>query len=779
MGGSRGVGVRMAMGILFLVWLACFSLSVQDAFRETAYEPFLLAENSGGGYPVFVADKLVRGWDGPDLVAGDRVLAIGGTDLRGAGPATWIAASARFHGPEPRIPVEFESSGRRVEATVAAGTYRRFWPRFVAAIAFVGCAVFLSFWARRSPLVDSIILTNLLAGIFFSCAFAGNATESGLAIFTHVASLALAAPLSLRVVLMFPHGRPPQSTWGRYGPWAFSSLALFDASRFYGVPLSYEWGALGSAAVGLAYVSLAVVVGARTYLRSDARARRRMKWVFLASYVVTVPFTLAVAASAFDPRFGSVLALLISVFGVLPIAVTVALVRFNLLDVDRLLGSAATYTVLIVVVLTATLWAVPALAEVVSVSTGVESTIAQMVLAFALALGLVRLHAWMRPGIDRVFFADRYEFEKGVHELMRDLSSCASPEELAQTAGQRLSGGLRLESLSLFLEVEDRMAPVFVEGSPVPSPIPRASPLVAALQQGGRILSEETSGSDPFDRAVLETLGAPVVLGIWGSGRLSGLLAFGPKKSGDVYTSTETALLAAVADKVGTELARFDQDARLAASTRLQEKLRQYMDPHLADRLDRDEPIDLGERELSILFSDLRNYTHYAQERPLDEVYSTVTRYARAVTSIVHRHGGSVVDFAGDGVMAVFGAPTDLPNKERAAVVAALDIIEEVGDLGTLKPGVGIATGRAYVASVRAGGQLHWTALGDTTNLASRIQGLTRDLDAWIVIDDATHAGAGAATRGFRPLGDVAIRGRSAAARLHALPMDPPPNTAT
>lgn len=758
------------MGVLFLVWLACFALSVEDAFRQTAYEPLLLRETPGG-YPVYIATKAVRGAAGPALAPGDAVRRIGGVDLKGATPSVWIAASARFHGPAPRIPIAFESDGAVREATLVAETYRRFWPRLLASLAFAGCAIFLSFWARPSVLTDAVVWTNLAAAIFFACAFAGDVFESRLALLAHVGSLALAAPLALRVVLLFPHGRPPGSALGRAGPWAFSLLAVLDVSRFYGTPLSPEWGALGSSLVGLVYVSIAVVVGARTYLASDALQRRQMRWVFLATYLVTVPFAVAVALSAFDPRFGSALAIGISAYGILPIALTIALVRLNLFDVDRLLGSAATYTVLLVVVLTGVLWAVPAIAQAVSSSTGIESTITQMVLAFGLALGLVRIHAWLRPGIDRVFFADQFAFERGMHELMGELSVCRDAESLARSAGERLSQAMRLESIVLFLEADDALVPVYAHGRAFPASFPRRSPLVAALEQGEAVLADDPPAPDPFGRAVLDTLGVRLVISIRSAGQVVGMIALGPKRSGDVYTSTETALLGAVADKIGSELERFDRDARLEASERLQGRLRRYVDPHLADRLDRDEQLDLGEREVAILFSDLRNYTEYAQDRALDELYATVSAYAASVSDVVHRHGGTVVDFAGDGVMAVFGAPAELPDKERAAVAAAREIVATVSRRQSLTPGVGIATGPAYVASLRGGSQLHWTALGDTTNLAARLQAQTRDENAWIVVDAATFERAGDQAEGFEPLGETAIRGRGRTAVLFALPI--------
>lgn len=766
----RSVGASSAMALAFLVWLTCFALSVDDAVRETAYEPVLVTRGASDGYPRFLAQK--AGLEQPHLpiTRGDAIVAVGGLDLKDASAATWIAAFARFAGPAAQVATTYEHDGRRAQTTLTAGSYRAFWPRHLASLAYVVCALFLAFRARPTRLVDAIVWTNLVSAIFFACTFAGGVTESALGIVAHVVSLALAAPLALRAVLLFPHGEPPRSALARYGPWAFSVLALFDASRFYGTPLSHEAGALGSAVVGLVYVALSIGISARTYLRSAAPARRQMRWMVLAGYLISVPFVLAIALTAFDARFGSVLALAIASFGVLPIAVAIALVRSNLFDVDRLLGSAGSYTVVIVIVLAGALWAVPALADTVHQTTGVESSIVQVVVAFALALCLVRLHGWLRPRIDRLFFAELYAFERGMHALLDELSGCAGPLELCRIAGERVARALRLDGATVFLAAGDVLAPVFVRGRSPVAPLTRQSPLVATLQDGPRVIADDSAALDPFERAVLEKLEVPLVLPIRDSGGIVGALALGHKRSGDVFTTTECALLVTVADKIASELKRFDQDERLAASDRLQAALRQYVEPGIAERLARGEDVDLGEREVSVLFSDLRGYTTYAEDRPLDEVHATVNRYAEVVAEIVHQYGGTVTDFAGDGMMAVFGAPGELDGKERAAVAAALRIVETVREL-ELAPGVGIATGPAWVATVRAGGQLHWSALGDTTNLASRIQSLTRELDAWVAIDETTWRRAGDEARDFVARGPHQVRGRSTAEEIYVLPV--------
>src|SRR5262249_54255877 len=148
--------------------------------------------------------------------------------------------------------------------------------------------------------------------------------------------------------------------------------------------------------------------------------------------------------------------------------------------------------------------------------------------------------------------------------------------------------------------------------------------------------------------------------------------------------------------------------------------------------------------------------------RRAEDIFSTVNRYTEAVSSILRRHGGSVVEFAGDGMMAVFGAPEDLPGKERAAVEAGYDVVGAVASLaapGADPPrgGVGIASGEACVGNVRGSDRLIWTVIGNTPNLAARLQGLTRELDAEMAIDAATWRRAGVAAVAFERRPAVAI----------------------
>jgi adenylate cyclase len=156
-----------------------------------------------------------------------------------------------------------------------------------------------------------------------------------------------------------------------------------------------------------------------------------------------------------------------------------------------------------------------------------------------------------------------------------------------------------------------------------------------------------------------------------------------------------------------------------------------------------------------------------------------VNRYTEAVSAVIQRRGGTVVEFLGDGLMAVFGAPDALSEHARVSVEAAHDVVATVRRLAlapaddgtTIGVGVGIASGRAFVGNVQTSDRLVYTAVGDVVNLAARIQGLTRDLQAAIAIDAPTHRRAGREAAAFQRHERVRIRGRAEPVDVWALPL--------
>jgi adenylate cyclase len=208
--------------------------------------------------------------------------------------------------------------------------------------------------------------------------------------------------------------------------------------------------------------------------------------------------------------------------------------------------------------------------------------------------------------------------------------------------------------------------------------------------------------------------------------------------------------------------------------------LSRYVPDAILDCIRRGTDVTCGTREVTVLFVDLHGFTGFSEPLGAEEVFRVLSEYAHCASSIVRKHGGTVVEFNGDGMMAVFGAPQELPHKERSGVAAAREIAREMLSRWTLPQGpsppvgVGVATGEAYVGNIQSADRLIWSAVGNTTNLASRLQQLTHELRTPVVIDAATWRGAGASAGDFERRPGTAIRGRRMSLDVFTLPPDQP-----
>jgi class 3 adenylate cyclase len=170
----------------------------------------------------------------------------------------------------------------------------------------------------------------------------------------------------------------------------------------------------------------------------------------------------------------------------------------------------------------------------------------------------------------------------------------------------------------------------------------------------------------------------------------------------------------------------------------------------------------------SVLFADIREFTPLAESQPPEETIELLNTYYTLMFNAISGHGGIVSQIAGDGLMAVFGAPLPLAEHCDAAVRAALEMIElielfNVEQASASKPqiriGIGIASGEMVAGYTGTNERATYTCIGDTVNVASRLEGHTKVAERSILIDGETRAGLrdDIAVDG---LGPVAIRGK-------------------
>ena len=181
------------------------------------------------------------------------------------------------------------------------------------------------------------------------------------------------------------------------------------------------------------------------------------------------------------------------------------------------------------------------------------------------------------------------------------------------------------------------------------------------------------------------------------------------------------------------------------------------------------------EREVSVLFADLQGFTAFSERHSPSDVLAMLNSYwAQTVPVVLGEHGGMIERFAGDAIMVVFNAAADQPDHALRAARAGLALQQAAAGVAQGRPDwptfrVGVNTGPAIVGNVGTEEQRSFTAIGDTTNLAARLQ--TTAEPGQVVLGEATHVAVRDRVQA-EPIGELELKGKTApvgAYRLIAL----------
>jgi class 3 adenylate cyclase len=181
--------------------------------------------------------------------------------------------------------------------------------------------------------------------------------------------------------------------------------------------------------------------------------------------------------------------------------------------------------------------------------------------------------------------------------------------------------------------------------------------------------------------------------------------------------------------------------------------------------------------DASVLFVDIRGFSTLAESQPAEETIELLNAWYALMFDAVGSHGGIVSQMIGDGLMVIFGAPVPLPSHAQSAVLAAIEMTETIELFNVeraaagrppIRIGAGIASGTMVAGYAGTNERATYTCIGDTVNLAARLEAHTKVAGRPILIDAATRAAVGEAVA-VEPLGRVAVKGRTAEADVFAV----------
>ena len=289
--------------------------------------------------------------------------------------------------------------------------------------------------------------------------------------------------------------------------------------------------------------------------------------------------------------------------------------------------------------------------------------------------------------------------------------------------------------------------------------LPVEDPLIQKIAERKKEVTIYDIQKDPFFEDVRDScedtitqLGAILIIPIIYEDRLTGLISLGKKKSGKFYRREDIKLLSILANQGSVAIENAIMLKEIIEKERVKAKIldafgkyvtREVRDQILGGHI----PFDGEAKDVTVLFADLRDFTALAESNSPKEVVKIINGYFSEMADAISKHKGLVLQFIGDEIEAVFGAPLALENHPTHAVRAAIAMRERLVLVNKnlqqqgyfpLRHGIGIHTGNVVAANIGSEDRLSYALVGDTVNVASRIQGLNKKFDTDILISAST-----------------------------------------
>ena len=490
-------------------------------------------------------------------------------------------------------------------------------------------------------------------------------------------------------------------------------------------------------------------------------------------------------------------------FIIFPASIAYAIAKHNLFDVDVYIKRAVGYGIMTAVVGLTYFTLQVGVRTAFQPVFGEHSEKIYPVLFAVLVVFLFNpLNKTVQTAVDKLFYRKKFSYKETVTKVSNALTSMLDLDEVIR----KLINTVRLEMFIdkagvLILDDKKKECQTIFIGDESEGVKPNENeciqyddPFVDVLTKNKKLVTIYDINEDPHYRDIKDTcserfsrMGVSMVLPLVYQDTVKGALALGYKKSGHFYTREDIDLLNTLANSGAVAI----ENAKLVDQIKKEEIIRtnlsRYLSPQVVeDIIHKDVEVNLGgdRKVVTILFMDLIGFTSLSEKLQPEEVVSILNEYFTEMSKGIFKWQGTLDKFAGDQIMAFWGAPFEQPNHAELAVQCALEVSKTLDELQkkwekegkpVLNCGIGINTGEVLVGNIGVEGmKMDYTVIGDTVNLAARVEKITRQYESRILITEFTfehirksiESGRMSGVK-FTDLAEVKVKGKEQGVRIY------------
>ena len=531
---------------------------------------------------------------------------------------------------------------------------------------------------------------------------------------------------------------------------------------YYPILFPYFYGAIISFMAVLLY----------SYFRSPSSLARQRTRVIFWGAVAAFPFPLYASlvlntgTAGGLKTFTTFTSIPVAIF---PLVIAYSITRHNLFDVDVYIKRAVGYGLMTAVVGSTYFALQITLKSVIFESLlGDKADYVYPVIFALLVVFLFNpLNRMVQDVVDKLFFRKKFDYKEAVLSISDALSSVLNLEEVVHQINHAVrkemfidaSGVIVLDSdykkhLGFFVNEDDTSATE--RGKPVTVSV--SDPLVELVCRERKMITKYDVAEDPRYADEREECGgrfdeldASLAIPLLYHDKVNAVIMVGHKKSGHYFTKEDIELLTTLANHGAVSI----ENARMAEQMQKEEIVRtnlsRYLSPQIVEGIVKsDFHVNLGgaRKVVTVLFSDIRDFTSITENRPPDLLIRHLNEYFTGMADVIFANQGSLDKYIGDAIVAVFGSLIPLDNPEMNAVKASIEMMKKLEELNRMwvargdfpmYMGVGVNTGEVFLGNIGSQERMEFTVIGDTVNVASRFSGLAKG--GQILVTKSARAG--------------------------------------